>query len=220
MMLRSAMCLCAGLLLAGCQAADAVVTQDARQSEADAGEATTQTAATASAASYERISPVSDADLPRTEEEWQKKLTPEQFAVLRKHGTERAFTNDYAHLKERATFHCAGCGEPLFDSQTKFDSGTGWPSFYDVIGEVGDHVGTKTDRSFFMTRTEVHCRRCGGHLGHVFEDGPDPTGLRYCINSAALQPGAPAPTTGAAEAERTTEASDAGASTTLSPANE
>jgi peptide-methionine (R)-S-oxide reductase len=203
MMLRNVFFVVTGLLLAGCQAADAVHTGAAgsqddsaaatRTAAADGtADAASASATAASTAKYEeRIAPVPDDKLPRTEEEWKQRLTAEQFYVLRKHGTERAFTNDYGDLKEHVVFHCAGCGEPLFDSETKFDSGTGWPSFYDVIGQVGDHVGTKTDRSFFMTRTEVHCRRCGGHLGHVFEDGPDPTGLRYCINSAALQPGAP-----------------------------
>lgn len=195
-MLRTLCCVIAGLLLAGCHAADAVGTGTASSnSHEDAAPDTSvvveneQTAAS-QAKSEQRIIPMPEDKLPQTEEEWKQKLTDEQFYVLRKHGTERAFTNDYADLKEHVVFHCAGCGEPLFDSQTKFDSGTGWPSFYDVIGKVGDHVETQVDRSFFMSRTEVHCRRCGGHLGHVFEDGPDPTGLRYCINSAALQPGA------------------------------
>jgi peptide-methionine (R)-S-oxide reductase len=204
MMPRSVLLLLTGLMLAGCQAADAVGTgADATSQEDSAaahaadstGRAAGSVAKAATAKYDERITSVPDdklpqTKLPQTEEEWRQTLTEEQFYVLRKHGTERAFTNDYADLDEHVLFHCAGCGEPLFDSQTKFDSGTGWPSFYDVIGEVGEHVGTKTDRSFFMTRTEVHCGRCGGHLGHVFEDGPDPTGLRYCINSAALQPGA------------------------------
>lgn len=119
-----------------------------------------------------------------TEQEWREKLTPEQFRVLRKHGTERAGSSPLDRVKQAGTFVCAGCGQALFDSKTKFDSGTGWPSFYEPL-EGG--VGTTTDRSFFMTRTEVHCSQCGGHLGHVFEDGPPPTGLRYCMNGVAME---------------------------------
>lgn len=187
---RMAVLMGAGLLLAGCQAADAVGTPAAESTDDSAtGTAAAVTPAdpAATQVSSERITPVPQDELPKTEEEWKKKLTDDQFYVLRKHGTERAFTNDYAGIPKKGRFHCAGCGEPLFEVKTKFDSGTGWPSFYDVIGEVGDHVETQIDRSLFMSRTEVHCKRCGGHLGHVFEDGPAPTGLRYCINSAALQ---------------------------------
>jgi peptide-methionine (R)-S-oxide reductase len=119
----------------------------------------------------------------KDEAEWQKQLTPEQFRVLRKHGTERAGTSPLNHEHRNGVFHCAGCGQPLFASDTKFDSGTGWPSFFQPLENA---VETTTDRSFFMTRTEVHCRRCAGHLGHVFEDGPRPTGLRYCMNGAAM----------------------------------
>lgn len=118
-----------------------------------------------------------------SEAEWRQRLTPEQFAVLRQHATERPGTSPLNHEKRPGTFACAGCGQPLFAAETKFESGTGWPSFFQPL-EGG--VATTTDRSFFMTRTEVHCARCGGHLGHVFEDGPAPTGLRYCMNGAAM----------------------------------
>ncbi len=108
---------------------------------------------------------------------------PLQYQVLRKHGTERAGTSPLNNEKRKGAFRCAGCGEPLFDSGTKFESGTGWPSFWEPLPGA---VGTSADRSFFMTRTEVHCVKCGGHLGHVFPDGPQPTGQRYCMNGAAL----------------------------------
>ena len=121
----------------------------------------------------------------KTEEEWKKVLTPEQFRVLRKQGTERPFTNEYNDHKGEGTYVCAACGLPLFSSETKFDSGTGWPSFWQPIDPK--NIGTEEDRSFFSVRTEVHCARCGGHLGHVFTDGPRPTGLRYCMNSVSLK---------------------------------
>lgn len=117
------------------------------------------------------------------DEEWRRRLTPEQYRVLREHGTERAGTSPLDREKRAGTFHCAGCGQPLFSSAQKFDSRTGWPSFWKPL----DHaIATSQDRSFFTTRTEVHCSRCGGHLGHVFEDGPPPTGLRYCMNGVAM----------------------------------
>ena len=123
-------------------------------------------------------------EITRTEAEWRAILTPEQFRVLRKHGTERAGTSPLDKQYGRGTFACAGCDLALFKSDTKFDSGTGWPSFWAPIDGA---IRSTTDRSLFMTRTETHCRRCGGHLGHVFDDGPRPTGLRYCMNGAALK---------------------------------
>lgn len=121
----------------------------------------------------------------KTEEEWRKELTPEEYRVLRQQGTEMPFTGEYVHNKADGTYQCAACGQPLFASGTKFESGSGWPSFWDVIQE--GNVELRTDRSHGMARTEVVCGRCGSHLGHMFEDGPrDKTGLRYCINSVAL----------------------------------
>ena len=119
----------------------------------------------------------------KTEQEWRAILSPEAFRVLRQHGTERPGTSPLNHEKRAGTFDCAGCGTPLFEASTKYESGTGWPSFFRPIEGA---VATTTDRSFFMVRTEVHCATCGGHLGHVFPDGPAPTGQRYCMNGVSL----------------------------------
>ncbi|HEY9648021.1 MAG TPA: peptide-methionine (R)-S-oxide reductase MsrB [Chroococcidiopsis sp.] len=123
-------------------------------------------------------------EVTKTDAEWREILTPEQFHVLRQHGTERAFTSPLDKEYGQGTFVCSGCEQPLFTSNTKFDSRTGWPSFYAPIEGA---IATTVDRSFFMTRVEVHCSRCGGHLGHVFEDGPAPTGQRYCMNGVSLK---------------------------------
>ena len=123
-------------------------------------------------------------DIKRTEAEWRKVLTHEQFHVCREKGTERAFSGAYWDSKDKGTYRCAACGEPLFSSEAKYDSGTGWPSFFRPLND--EAVATETDRTLGMERTEVHCRRCGSHLGHVFPDGPQPTGLRYCVNSVSL----------------------------------
>ena len=128
--------------------------------------------------------PKTEERVEKSDAEWRQELTPEQYRVLREKGTERAFTGAYWNEHAEGVYRCVACGAPLFESATKFESGTGWPSFTQPIGP--DRVASEEDQSHFMRRTEVHCARCGGHLGHVFDDGPRPTGLRYCINSASL----------------------------------
>ncbi|MBN9600112.1 MAG: peptide-methionine (R)-S-oxide reductase MsrB [Afipia sp.] len=131
-------------------------------------------------------------EIEKTPEEWKRALTPEQYYILREHGTERPYSSPLNNEHRKGIFSCAGCDLPLYSSDTKFESGTGWPSFYD---HLPDAIGTSVDRTLGFARTEVHCRRCGGHLGHVFEDGPKPTGLRYCMDGLALrfEPANPAP---------------------------
>jgi len=123
--------------------------------------------------------------IQKSEQEWKQELTPEQFRVCREKGTERPFTGEYTHTKENGVYKCVACGNELFDSSTKFDSGTGWPSFYQPMDP--ESVATESDRSYGMARTEVKCSSCGAHLGHLFPDGPRPTGMRYCINSVSLK---------------------------------
>ena len=127
--------------------------------------------------------PAEKFEIEKSDEEWRRLLSPAQYSVLRKHGTERPGSSALNHEKRKGTFACAGCALPLFSSDTKYESGTGWPSFWRPFS---DAVATSTDNAFLMSRTEVHCRRCGGHLGHVFDDGPKPTGKRYCMNGVAL----------------------------------
>lgn len=160
----------AAVLLAGCDAARISGT-------ANAAPGTNSQTATTEQAMQDKVN--------KTDNEWKKELTPEQYNVLREKGTERPFTGKYWNTKEPGAYRCAGCGQILFESDTKFDSGCGWPSFY--APDSSNAVATAQDHSLFTERTEVLCSKCGGHLGHVFDDGPQPTGLRYCINSASLK---------------------------------
>jgi peptide-methionine (R)-S-oxide reductase len=144
-----------------------------------------QAASSKGAAMTDKVANANTDKVVKSDAEWKKTLTPEEYHILREAGTERAFTGKYWNNHEKGTYVCAADGNPLFSSDTKFESGTGWPSFWQPISKSA--VETKTDRAFYMTRTEVLCSRCGGHLGHVFDDGPAPTHLRYCMNSAALK---------------------------------
>ncbi|MBN1538731.1 MAG: peptide-methionine (R)-S-oxide reductase MsrB [Candidatus Thermoplasmatota archaeon] len=128
---------------------------------------------------------MSTTKLKISDEEWRTRLSPDRFHILREKGTERPFTGKLLHNKEKGTYHCAGCGLELFSSDSKFGSGSGWPSFFQAV--VRDNIRTREDKSFGMVRTEIMCAKCGGHLGHVFDDGPEPTGLRYCVNSLSLE---------------------------------
>jgi peptide-methionine (R)-S-oxide reductase len=178
--------LLSGVALAATMAAIRYGTAESKQETLEAKEQTMPD----SAVSQDTTSQGTTDFRSLTDAEWRQRLTPERYNVLRKHGTERAGSSPLNKEKRDGIFACAGCDLPLFSSKTKFESGTGWPSFYKPLDNA---IGTKTDRSFFMTRTEVHCSRCLGHLGHVFEDGPPPTGLRYCMNGLSLtfHPGAP-----------------------------
>lgn len=145
---------------------------------------TSLAALVASAGLTRAAAPKGTFEITKTDEEWKKLLSPEAFSVLRKHGTERAFTSPLDKIYDPGVYHCAGCDLALFSSETKYDSTTGWPSFWAPIESA---LGMTTDRAWGMLRTEVHCKRCGGHQGHVFADGPKPTGQRYCINGVALK---------------------------------
>ena len=164
--------LCCSAVLAGVSTTGLAMAEQSKESKIKIYNATTHT----------------DEEVPlvvKTEAEWKKILTPQEFNILREQGTERPFTDNYHHNKKKGIYKCPGCGTDLFSSGHKFESGTGWPSFWQPIAP--ENVATEEDDSLFMRRTEVHCARCGGHLGHVFEDGPRPTGKRYCINGAALK---------------------------------
>lgn len=180
-------------VLAGCEDPGVVTPADAAEPYADEQNAAQQdatrqdanepTATTDPDWEHPPEEPLEPVEL--SEAQWRERLNEAAYHVLREDGTERAYSGEHWDRKDEGVYRCAGCDLPLYDSSTKFASGTGWPSFYQAIDP--DHVGTKTDRRYGMVRTEVHCARCGGHLGHIFEDGPEPTGLRHCINSVALR---------------------------------
>lgn len=174
-----------GMLLfavaAGCGSSDAAIASNDAADD-DAKSTADTDAKAAGEREYPPKEPLEKVEL--SEAQWREKLTDTQFRILRKHGTERAGSGELLHNKKEGVYRCAGCDLPLYHSRTKYNSRTGWPSFYQSIDP--EHIGTKVDRRYGMVRTEVHCARCGGHLGHIFEDGPEPTGLRHCINSAAL----------------------------------
>ena len=180
-----------GFLLTGPLAAESPASPSKPAAMSDADSATASDATGAKDGLGNPL-PAKFADVPRdangkvtlSDDEWKTRLTDEQFYVAREEGTERSFQNEYWDNKKDGLYRCVACGEPLFDSDTKYKSGTGWPSFWKPI--AAGQVATRTDRKFFMTRTEVHCAHCESHLGHVFEDGPQPTGQRYCMNSAAM----------------------------------
>ena len=179
------------LVVAGCSASVADENRPVQDGAAETDASSTVTPAGNTAAKdtkvidrFQDLSVGADGTVTLSEDEWKKRLTDDQYYVARKEGTERSFSNEYWDNHAEGTYHCVGCGLPLYESDTKYESGTGWPSFYAPISE--EAVETRIDRRFFSTRTEVHCHRCKSHLGHVFPDGPKPTGQRYCMNSAAM----------------------------------